>query len=98
VTELHSDVVAPGFAEPVAREVRVAIPAFDRQGRQKRPRPVVALRPGGRGGRGLMAPVQPSGHRDPDRDDHDEHRDEPASPGGNAVAHIAVLALEPVEC
>ena len=105
VAELDVHVVAPRLTEPVAGEVGVAVPALDRQPVQRRARRVegrVARRPDSglrcrrrwrrrrRRCRGLVLEVQPDRHSDSEHEQSKQH--------GNDAAHIAVLALKPVEC
>jgi hypothetical protein len=97
VAELDVDVVAPAFAEPVPRKVGHPVPSLDGQPRQLRPRVVVVGRGLGRRAPVGGPPVQPSDHGDRQNKQRDRGNDS-GPPGGNDRAHIAVLALEPVEC
>jgi hypothetical protein len=99
VAELDVDVVAPGFAEPVTGEVGHPVPSLDGKPCQLRPGVVVVGRGGGSRALCRSPPVQPSGHRDGDRESKQrDHENDSGRPDGNDRAHIAVLALEPVEC
>ena len=103
VTELHVDVVTPGLAEPGAAEVLEAVPALDGQ-RLEVPPGRVERRVGGKllrdgfpaWGVAAVEPTDTGGDRD---DDQQRQRVPiPAAPSGNDTRHIAVLALETVEC
>ena len=103
VTELHVDVVTPGLAEPGAIEVLEAIPPLDGQRLELPPDRVVG-RVGGELLRGGFPASDVADVEPPDTGgDHDDDQQRqrvrpPAAPGGNDTRHIAVLALETVEC
>jgi hypothetical protein len=93
VAQLDVYVVAPGFAEPVAGEVGHPIPPLDGKPCQQRPRVVVVGRACRWRGRRLLRPVTPVQPQH-NGDGHRKQTDQ----SGNDAAHIAVLALKPVEC
>jgi hypothetical protein len=108
VAELDVDVVTPGLAESGAVEVLRTIPALDAQVLELSPGGVVGRVAGcnrasrrcrGRGPAPDVADVQPTDASGYHEDDEQGQRAPGAGrPGGNDTRHIAVLALETVEC
>ncbi len=101
VAELDVDVVTPRLTEPVAGEVGVAVPALDRQPVQRLASGVICGALGG--GRRLATPAAAAmaaraASWKCSQTRHGDSKHQQPQQHGNDTAHIAVLALEPVEC